>query len=233
MTGSYAHRGTPAERLPHALAAAFRAMSEGGPERHHHGPRRGRGGRGDFMWGPGFGFGPGFPFGPGGPGGRGRKARRGDVRAALLVLLDEEPRNGYQLMQEIEQRSEGAWRPSPGAVYPALQQLEDEGLVRTRESDGRKAYELTDAGRAHIEENREQLGAPWEAFTREVGDDTRQTGMLLKDVAIATAQVLRAGDERQIQQAGKVLAEAKRALYLILAGDGPDEFSDDEPPAAA
>src|SRR5436305_15247900 len=85
---------------------------------------------------------------------RGPKARRGDVRAAALVLLDEEPRNGYQLMQEIERRSDGAWRPSPGAVYPALQQLEDEGLVRTNERDGRKLYELTDTGRAHVEEHR-------------------------------------------------------------------------------
>src|SRR5918997_3263983 len=87
-------------------------------------------GRGDFPFGPGFG----------GAGG-GRKARRGDVRAAILVLLDEEPRNGYQLMQEIEERSDGAWRPSPGSIYPALQQLEDEGLVRPREGEGRKLLE--------------------------------------------------------------------------------------------
>src|SRR5215212_643106 len=110
------------------------AMSRGrGP-----GPRRGgRGGGREF----------GFPgFGPT----RGPRARRGDVRAALLVLLAEEPRNGYQLMQEIEQRSDGVWRPSPGSVYPALQLLEDEGLVRV-EGEGRKAYTLTDEGRAYVE----------------------------------------------------------------------------------
>src|ERR687893_578868 len=107
------------------------AMSRGG---RGHGHRRG-GGR-DFP-----GFGP--PRGP--------LARRGDVRAALLVLLAEEPRNSYQLMQEIEQRSEGVWRPSPGSVYPALQQLEDEGLVRPA-GEGRKLYELTDEGRAHVAE---------------------------------------------------------------------------------
>ena len=78
------------------------------------------------------------------------RARRGDVRAALLVLLAEEPRNGYQLMQEIEQRSDGAWRPSPGSVYPALQQLEDEGLVRV-EGEGRKAYALDGRGPRHVE----------------------------------------------------------------------------------
>ena len=87
----------------------------------------------------GPGLGPMGFGGPGGPfGGRGPRARRGDVRAALLTLLAEEPRNGYQLMQEIERRSEGVWRPSPGSVYPALQQLEDEGLVRAEETDGRK-----------------------------------------------------------------------------------------------
>src|SRR4051812_40453247 len=87
-------------------------------------PRRG---------GPGFGL-EGFL---GGPRRRGPRARRGDVRAAVLLLLAEEPRNGYAIMQEIERRTEGVWRPSPGAVYPALSLLEDEGLVRASERDGR------------------------------------------------------------------------------------------------
>src|SRR5688500_2490305 len=100
-----------------------------GGRHHHHRRHHGRG------------------FWPGGPPGRGPRRRRGDVRAALLALLAEEPRNGYQLMQEIENRSEGVWRPSPGSVYPALQQLEDEGLIRSEESDGRKVFRLTEAGR--------------------------------------------------------------------------------------
>jgi len=78
------------------------------------------------------------------------RARRGDVRTALLLLLDEGPRNGYQLMQEIENRSGGAWRPSPGSVYPALSQLEDEGLVRAEEQDGRRTFVLTEAGKAYV-----------------------------------------------------------------------------------
>src|SRR3981081_2596924 len=101
------------------------------------------------------GFGPdpfgdfGGPFGGfgRGPRGRGRKARRGDIRTAALLLLGEEPRNGYQIMQEVEDRSEGLWRPSPGSVYPALAQLEDEGLVCSEEVDGRKGFALTDRGR--------------------------------------------------------------------------------------
>ena len=103
-------------------------------------------------WGdrPPFGGGRGGPFG----GGRGRR-RRGDVRTALLMLLAEEPRNGYQLMQTIEERSGGRWRPSPGSVYPALAQLEDEGLIRAIERDGTKLFEITDAGREHARARRD------------------------------------------------------------------------------
>src|SRR5215210_2685906 len=109
--------------------------------------------------------------GPGGWGGRGPRARRGDVRAALLVPLAEEPRNGYQLMQEIEQRSGGAWRPSPGSVYPTLQQLEDEGLISTQPGEGRTPYALTEAGKAYVEENREALGEPWAKPTAGIGEE--------------------------------------------------------------
>ncbi len=213
-SSSYASGEHPSARVPFALAAAFRAMSEARGRHHRRGGPRHRGPWGDMP------FGPGFPFGP--PFRHGRKARRGDVRAAALVLLDEEPGNGYQLMQEIEQRSEGAWRPSPGSVYPALQQLEDEGLVRTREIEGRRVFELTDQGRAYVEEHRAELGAPWEAFSQDVGDDTRELARLIKDVAFAAAQVLRAGNQAQIDRARAVLADAKRSLYLILA-DGDSE----------
>src|SRR5947209_18439327 len=101
---------------------------------------------------PVFAHGPeGFRHHRGGPGPRGRRARRGDIRSAILLLLDEEPRNGYGLMQEIEERSGGIWRPSPGSVYPALSQLEDEGLVRVVEDGGRKSFTLTDEGKEHVE----------------------------------------------------------------------------------
>ena len=212
MTAGYAFEHDPAERIREAIAAGLRAMSGQGPGghgKHRRGPRH-RGA--DFFFGPG-------PFGFGGPPFRGRKARRGDVRAAALVLLYDEPRNGYQLMQEIERRSEGAWRPSPGSIYPALQQLEDEGLVNTT-GEERRLYQLTDAGRSYVDENRAELGEPWEEFSRDVGDEWRELAGLLKDVAFAATQVLRAGDEAQIGRAEKVLADAKKALYLILADEG-------------
>src|SRR5262249_49774251 len=110
------------------------------------------GGRGGWS-GPPFGGPPGFPRGP--------RARRGAARKAALLLLAEGPMNGYQIMQEIEKRSDGIWRPSPGSIYPALAQLEDEGLVRTDEAGDRRSYTLTDAGRAHVEEHRDELGVPW------------------------------------------------------------------------
>jgi DNA-binding PadR family transcriptional regulator len=169
---------------------------------------------GDVMFGP---MGPGGRFGPmpGGPfgGGRGRR-RRGDVRTALLMLLDEEPRNGYQLMQAIEELSGGRWRPSPGAVYPSLAQLEDEGLIRAVEPDGTKLFELTDAGRAHLAE-RHDAAPPWadEGEGSAFGDMRAQ----IKQLQIAAMQVIHAGNEDQLGRATETLAEARRALYRILA----------------
>jgi DNA-binding PadR family transcriptional regulator len=156
-------------------------------------------------------------FGP--PFGRRPRMRRGDVRAALLVLLDEEPRNGYALMQEIEERSDGLWKPSPGSVYPALQQLEDEGLTRATETAGRKAYELTDEGRSYVQEHREQLGTPWEGLGDEPGDEIRSMFKLIPAIADALSQIARSGDEAQVARATEVLKEARKSLYRILSDD--------------
>src|SRR5436305_2022498 len=208
MNATYAIRDFP-PRGSHGLRAAMRAMAGGGGRgegrRRHH--------RGDPPFhmqfgGPPFGF--GGPFGRGGP-----KARRGDVRTATLLLLAEGPRNGYQIMQDIEERSGGVWRPSPGSVYPVLQQLEDEGLVRTVDTHGRKQYELTDTGREFVAERDEAVPPPWEEMTGNVSDDMKAFGGLIREVALASSQVLRAGSPSQIAEASKVLAETRRALYRI------------------
>jgi DNA-binding PadR family transcriptional regulator len=183
-------------------------------------------GRGRHRHGPPFGRG-GFPFGPfffGGAGGfpGGLRARRGDVRAAALLLLAEEPRNGYRLMREIEQRSGGVWRPSPGSVYPALAQLEDEGLVRVEERHGRRTYVLSDAGRAYVEERRADLVAPWEEMSDSVDDDVASLFKEIRQVATAAAQIAHMGSVQQITEARSVLANARRALYSLLAEDEPD-----------
>jgi DNA-binding PadR family transcriptional regulator len=155
--------------------------------------------------------------GPGGPRGRGRRARRGDIRQAILLLLEEEPRNGYGLMQEVEERSGGAWRPSPGSVYPALAQLEDEGLVQMVEEEGRKDFSLTDEGRKWVEENRERAGSPWDAEGRGAPKELGSLMKSTKGLMIAARQVAHSGTQTQLEEARKIVDEARRQLYGILA----------------
>jgi DNA-binding PadR family transcriptional regulator len=177
------------------------------------------------------GFGPG-PFGGfgsgGGPRGRGRKARRGDIRTAALLLLNEEPRNGYEIMQEVEERSDGVWRPSPGSVYPALAQLEDEGLIRSQELDGRKLFALTDEGRAYVKERGEDKSPPWEQMSGDVSNQAHELGKLMREVASAFVQVMKTGSEAQMGEARKILAAARKDLYRILADGDPETASGPE-----
>ncbi|MEE1758872.1 MULTISPECIES: PadR family transcriptional regulator [unclassified Streptomyces] len=174
-------------------------------------------------FGPGHG-GPG-PFGPfgGGPwGGRGRggprgRARRGDVRASLLALLKDRPMHGYEMIQEIAERSGGAWKPSPGSVYPTLQLLEDEGLIASATEGGKKLFSLTEAGRTAADEGPE---APWEEASRGVDwealSEIRQAGFGLME---AFGQVWKTGDKDQRDKALAVINEARKKLYLILADE--------------
>jgi DNA-binding PadR family transcriptional regulator len=182
----------------------------------HHMGRHGHHRHGPHLDPHAFWHGPwrGMAFGPGGRRGR---ARRGDVRAAILLLLEEEPRNGYQLMEEIESRSGGAWRPSPGSVYPALAQLEDEALIHSDESAGRRSFELTDEGRAYVADNRESLGSPWDEAGDGVPSEFAELRSLIGGVGMATLQVVQSGDEKQIAEAKQVLTDTRKALYSILA----------------
>jgi DNA-binding PadR family transcriptional regulator len=208
------------------LGALRRAMTGG-----RAGPGRGRHRYRDVGPGAWGGFG-GFPFGGpghgGGPFGRGRKARRGDIRTAALLLLAEEPRNGYQIMQEVQERSEGVWRPSPGSVYPALQQLEDEGLIRSQETDGRKLFALTEAGQALVQERGDDQPAPWEQMSGDVSDVTFELAKLIREVCSAFVQVMRTGSESQMAKAREVLVAARRDLYQVLADGDPQSTIVDE-----
>jgi DNA-binding PadR family transcriptional regulator len=210
----------PAGGLRRAMSAMRESHERGdGGHRHRHGRHRGFGGGPEGFGFGGFGFGPG---GPGGPRGRGRKARRGDIRTAALLLLNEEPRNGYQIMQEVEQRSDGVWRPSPGSVYPALQQLEDEGLIRSEDSDGRKLFALTDDGRAHVAHRPDDATAPWEQWHDVVASETHELFGAMRQVAHAFTQIISTGSKSQAVKARAVLDTARRELYRILADGEPD-----------
>jgi DNA-binding PadR family transcriptional regulator len=182
----------------------------GGPGHHKHG-RRAMSGRHHGPGGRGWG------------GGRRQRMRRGDVRAAMLVLLDEQAHTGYSLMEEIERRSNGAWRPSPGSVYPTLQQLEDEGLVRTEPGEGRTPFTLTEAGKAYVEEKREELGEPWAKSAEGVGEERLELRGLIGQIAAAAYQVSAMGDAAQVEKAKALLAQARRGLYQILADAEPEE----------
>jgi DNA-binding PadR family transcriptional regulator len=226
----YTTGGSCERSEPYDFGAMLRAMTGG---RGGQGGRSGSGERGrhrrhGYGPGPGGGFG-GFPFGAfgpgGGPRGRGRKARRGDIRTAALLLLAEEPRNGYQIMQEVEERSDGAWRPSPGSVYPALQQLEDEGLIRSQETDGRKLFALTDEGRAYVAERDESAPAPWQQMSGDISDGARELGTVIREVTHAFVQIVRTGSEGQMAKAREVLVGARRDLYRILADGNGEEGS--------
>ena len=158
--------------------------------------------------------------------GRGKQRkgfRLGDVRSAVLVLLAEQPMHGYQIIQEIAERSGGLWQPSPGSIYPVLQQLEDEGLVLIEQTEGRKVANLTEAGRAYVEENRAELEEVWKALSNHDVDEStqemRNLSVTLKQVGTAAKQVVKVGTASQVAEASKVLADARRRLYLILAED--------------
>jgi DNA-binding PadR family transcriptional regulator len=141
------------------------------------------------------------------------------VRAAILALLAEQPRNGYQIMQELEKRSRGLWRPSPGSVYPALQQLQDEGLIRDEAEGGGRTYHLTDAGRDYVKAHPEEVRAPWEEANEEDDERARELLATLRDLGLAIWQISGSGTRTQRAEARRVLEETRRALYRILANE--------------
>ncbi|MFS0866601.1 PadR family transcriptional regulator [Microbacterium sp. 179-B 1A2 NHS] len=145
----------------------------------------------------------------------GSRMSRGDVRAAVLTLLAERPMHGYQIIQEISERSGGSWKPSAGSVYPTLQLLADEGLLTAEEAGGRKTYALTEAGRIEADAASGK-SAPWESTSKEShrGTALPKAGV---ELAQAAAQVARTGTPEQVQQAVDVIDDARRRLYALLA----------------
>ncbi|WP_329002992.1 PadR family transcriptional regulator [Kribbella sp. NBC_00709] len=177
------------------------------------------------MFGGGQAFGP--PWGPP-PRWRGPKARRGDVRAAILAVLAEQPMNGYQIIQEIAERSNGVWKPSPGSIYPTLQQLEDEGLVTADAAVGRRTFQLTDEGRAYVAEHQDEVSAPWEAMSASGAEDENGFKPLLGQVATAMWQIMASGTPEQQAKAREAVGDLRRKLYGILAEDDDSPESNEQ-----
>ena len=151
---------------------------------------------------------------------RGGRGRGTNVRLAILTLLAERPMHGYEMIQEIEQRSGGSWRPSPGSVYPTLQLLEDEGLIVAEAAEGgRKRYTLTDAGREAQAGESASERAPWEDLNDEFGQTILDSKMAIHGIMQAMGEVMRAGTDSQRQRAREVLDRARREIYQILADD--------------
>ena len=235
------------ENLRNEARDWFAQMSGGRRGGHHggHGGERGGGrgerggrgrggGRGDWGdWGQMFGgrppFGPPWAGGGFGPrGGRGPKARRGDVRAAILAVLSEQPMNGYQIIQEIADRSEGMWKPSPGSIYPTLQQLEDEGLVTADAATGRRSFTLTDEGRTYVAEHADEVSAPWDVFSAARRDDDDGLKPLLGQAAAAMWQIIAVGTPEQQARGREALIDLRKRLYAILAEDETDTTDDND-----
>lgn len=190
----------------------------------------GRRGPGPFWFGPGRRGGPEGPFGPFGPfgddpfGGPPRRQRRGDIRFALLELLAEQPRHGYDLIKELERRFGGFYRPSPGSVYPTLQLLEDEGHLTSETVEGKRVYTITDSGRQLLSEREPgRHGGPGRppfgpmGGREELGELRRSAGALV-DVVM---QAARHGTPEQVKAVIQILERARREVYSALAADAP------------
>jgi DNA-binding PadR family transcriptional regulator len=222
MTGTYAMGppwlqfahpcGSRAEDGPNPLAEAWHTLMTGGHGRRQH----------SFAaWNMHQGPAPFMPPWAAGRGWRGMKARRGDVRAAILRVLAEQPMNGYQIIQEIAERSGGAWKPSPGSIYPTLQQLEDEALVRAETENGKRAFTLTDEGRAYVNQHADEVAAPWQTL----GETPDEDGLkpLIGQVGAAVWQIMTVGSPEQQTRGRKALVELRNRLYAILSSDDDTE----------
>lgn len=162
---------------------------------------------------PRGGYGPAFRAGLGlGRGGGRNRVRRGDVQAAVLALLIDGDMHGYQIITELAERSGGAWRPSPGSVYPTLGRLERNGLIVSQENDGKRTYKLTPAGRRAAQESG---GEPWSDFTEQPGaTDLRSAAQSL---FAALSQLESVGSDHQLGRAAEIVRGARKSIYLMLA----------------
>src|SRR5277367_1352409 len=233
MNNPFPHVGGPFAGGPGPISSGFGPQERRALHEHRRQARRefrdyvrGNDAGRDGPFGPGFGPGFGRGFGPGGfgpgprggrRGGPGRRGRRGDVRAAILVLLAERPMHGYEMIQEIAERSQDLWRPSPGSVYPTLQLLVDEGLIVASESEGsKKLFQLTDAGKEAAEK---VVTPPWDEIADGVDPAHLNLRAAVGQLFGAVAQSAHAATTEQQQRIIEIVNNARREIYTILAED--------------
>ena len=155
---------------------------------------------------------------------RGPTVRRGEVRGLILAALKDKPMHGYEVIQALEAQSDGRWRPSAGSIYPTLQQLADEGLVSGEDVEGRRVYTITDAGRKLADEGRER--SPWTEAEEDDRTGATDIRKLALELAAAVMQVQRMGSPRARREADKILTDARKQMYRLLAED-EDASADD------
>ncbi len=212
------------------------------PTRRQRGGGRGRGRHGHGQHGGGWGgpwggpmggpppwvaqmFGPDFVGGPGGRGGRRGRGYAGATsapRSSTCCTPRPEPINGYQVIQQIAERTDGVWKPSPGSVYPTIAQLQDEGLVEDAPT-GRKAIQLTESGTAYVAEHPEEMAAVWAPFAEQEDDDEAVNfKQVIGQTVGAIVQVATTGTPDQREKAIEILGDTRRRLYGLLA-EGPED----------
>ena len=231
--GPFAMGERPSPSMDDALDA-LRQLRDSWLEMGSRGKSSGRGwgppggpGRSGGPWGPDGPFGAGFPWGGGRSGSHGwpfdkgrARAARGDARLAILALLEEGPRHGYQLIQDIRERSDGAWNPSPGSIYPALSALQDEGLIDDEKVDGKRVFSLTEAGSVYVVERAEDLRRVFaDNAASPEREDVADLRELIWGVGGAALTVIGSGTPEQRDQAREILNRTRRDLYRILAED--------------
>lgn len=223
------HTSGPSRRRRHHEPHSPMEDSDFAERRGHRGPEDRGFGSGGFgpggprggRRGPGFGPGERGGFGPGerggfGPGGRGGRVRKGNVRSAVLSLLSQHSFNGYGLIRAIGIHTDGAWRPSPGSIYPALAALQAEGLIESTGDTKRTEFSLTEAGRSYVTDNAEEMAQVWADVSEEAGAGTELRSSMGK-LTGAVQQISLAGTEEQIKTATAALDTARRSIYKLLA----------------
>ena len=206
---------------PRSHEHEHRGRHGGGHQGHHQGGHRSDRRDGGFG-GRGRGRGRGFGGGQDAQRGRGPRRGRGDVRTAALLLLLERPMHGYEMIQEIRARSAEAWSPSPGAIYPTIQLLTDEGLITTQDQDGKKVSSLTDAGLVVAQELAATKTAPWDDASSDAGEGAPNLRQAVHHLIMAVKQIGMAGTDGQRQRTTELLDETRRKIYALLASNDDD-----------